>query len=129
MSGRALPPGRRWGTLIADPPSAIANAYPRTGESCQPCEDDLVANQAATPGDLDRLVEHMFDQVFTESERAELLVWIHRWEAENPEVDSALRVTGWIDVAYSFQARIDRADEYAGTVRPAEFGRRNVAFA
>jgi hypothetical protein len=71
----------------------------------------------------------MFDQVFTESERAELLAWIHRWEAENPEVDAALRVTGWIDVAYSFQARIDLEDEYAATVRPAEFDRSDLAFA
>jgi hypothetical protein len=66
-----------------------------------------VAKQVVTPGNIERFVDQMFDQVFSESERAELLVWIHRWEAENPDVDSAHRVTGWIDVAYSFQARTD----------------------
>ena len=47
----------------------------------------------------------MFDQVLSASEREELLVWIHRWEAANPDADPAHRVTGWIDVAYEFQAR------------------------
>jgi hypothetical protein len=60
---------------------------------------------------IEQLVEHMFDQVFSEAERAELLVWITRWEEANPGVDPAHRVTGWIDVAYSFQARIALARE------------------
>lgn len=55
--------------------------------------------------DLTRLVDHMFDQVLGEEERVELLAWIRRWESANPGVDAAHRVTGWIDVAYEFQAR------------------------
>jgi hypothetical protein len=58
-----------------------------------------------TPENLDSLVEHMFDQVLGEPERAELLLWIREWEAANPDVDAAHRVTGWIDIAYAFQAR------------------------
>ena len=57
--------------------------------------------------ELARLVDHMFDQVLDDEERAELLVWIRRWEDRNPGVDPAHRVTGWIDVAYEFQARRD----------------------
>ena len=38
-------------------------------------------------------------------ERADLLTWIQAWEAENPDVTAAERVTGWIDVAYAFQER------------------------
>ena len=55
----------------------------------------------------------MFDQVLTESERAELLVWIRRWEDAHPDADPAHRVTGWIDVAYAFQTRTEplRASE------------------
>ncbi len=65
----------------------------------------------------------MFDQVFSAAERAELLTWIRRWEIENPNVDAAHRVTGWIDVAYAFQVRrtrpVAQADgESAGRVRP-----------
>jgi hypothetical protein len=69
--------------------------------------NDRVVQRSVTPGSIEQLVEHMFDQVFTEDERAELLVWIHRWEAANPDVDAAHRVTGWIDVAYAFQARLE----------------------
>ncbi len=57
--------------------------------------------------DLTRLVDHMFEHVLGDEERVELLVWIRRWEAANPGVDSANRVTGWIDVAYEFQARLE----------------------
>lgn len=60
--------------------------------------------------DLARLVNHMFEAVLSEDERAELLVWIRRWEAKNPGVDAANRVTGWIDVAYEFQARREGRD-------------------
>ncbi len=49
----------------------------------------------------------MFELVLDESERCELLEWIREWEAANPSVDAAHRVTGWIDVAYDFQARVD----------------------
>jgi len=54
---------------------------------------------------LETLVDHMFDRVFEADERAELLTWIGAWEADNPDVDNAHRITGWIDVAYAFQAR------------------------
>ena len=47
----------------------------------------------------------MFGEVFTAEERADLLAWIRAWEAENPDVTAAQRVTGWIDVAYAFQER------------------------
>ena len=47
----------------------------------------------------------MFGEVFTAEERADLLTWIRAWEAENPDVTAAERVTGWIDVAYAFQER------------------------
>ena len=51
------------------------------------------------------LVDTMFGEVFTPDERADLLTWIQAWEAENPDVTAAERVTGWIDVAYAFQER------------------------
>jgi hypothetical protein len=63
-----------------------------------------------TPSNVERLVEHMFDQVFGEEERAELLACIHEWEAANPDVDPAHRVTGWIDVAYLYQAGLNDHD-------------------
>lgn len=50
------------------------------------------------------LVERMFSEVLTATEREELLEWITAWEAENQEAPAAQRVTGWIDVAYAFQA-------------------------
>ena len=50
------------------------------------------------------LVDRMFSEVLTAEERAELLEWITAWEAENPDAPAAQRVTGWIDVAYAFQA-------------------------
>ena len=71
------------------------------------------------PADLEPLVHHMFDQVLEESERAELLLWIRRWEADNPDVDAAHRITGWIDVAYAFQARSDAHREVRSPVRGA----------
>jgi hypothetical protein len=55
--------------------------------------------------DVAALVDRMFGEVFTDDERADLLTWIRAWEAENPDVTAAERVTGWIDVAYSFQER------------------------
>jgi hypothetical protein len=70
-----------------------------------------VALQVVTPGNIDRLVEHMFDQVFSESER------IRQWDAENPDVDAAHRVTGWIDVAYLYQARLSRAQQNEAAAR------------
>lgn len=66
-----------------------------------------MARSPMTERDLARLVNHMFEQVLSVEERAELLIWIRRWEAQNPGVDAAHRVTGWIDVAYEFQARLD----------------------
>ena len=57
------------------------------------------------PLDAAVLVDSVFGEVFTVDERADLLTWIHGWEAENPDVTAAERVTGWIDVAYAFQER------------------------
>ena len=59
----------------------------------------------SSPPNLARLVDRMFEHVMNESERAELLVCIREWEAANPDVDAAHRVTGWIDVAYDLRAR------------------------
>jgi hypothetical protein len=83
-----------------------------------------VSNQAVTEADLARLVDHMFELVLDESERRELLMWIREWESANPDVDSAHRVTGWIDVAYNFQARADRRVE---AVRMGKIRTRQVA--
>ena len=47
----------------------------------------------------------MFAEVLTPEERAGLLEWIRVWEEANPGATSAQRVTGWIDVAYAYQAR------------------------
>jgi hypothetical protein len=55
--------------------------------------------------DVAVLVDSMFGEVFTVEERVDLLTWIRAWEAENPDVTAAQRVTGWIDVAYAFQER------------------------
>lgn len=70
-----------------------------------------------TPDSLPALVDHMFELVLDDAERRELLTWIQAWEAENPDVDAAHRVTGWIDVAYAFQARADRKVAAAHAVR------------
>ena len=64
-----------------------------------------VTQPEAERPNLATLVDHMFDRVLEAPERAELLSWIETWEADNPDVDNAHRVTGWIDVAYDFQAR------------------------
>lgn len=56
------------------------------------------------PQDLAALVDNMFAAVLSEEERQGLLVWIERWEDEHPDATAAERVTGWIDVAYDFQA-------------------------
>jgi hypothetical protein len=64
--------------------------------------------RATASADVAGLVDHMFAGVFTPEERAELLIWIREWEAANPDVDSAHRITGWIDVAYAFQSRRPR---------------------
>lgn len=74
------------------------------------------------PIDLEALVHHMFDQVLEESERAELLGWIQKWEAQNPDVDPAHRVTGWIDVAYAFKSRTDVRAEVRSPVRGSPAG-------
>ena len=64
-----------------------------------------MANVVATKLTLETLVNHMFDQVLESPERAELISWIREWEDANPDVDNAHRITGWIDVAYDYQAR------------------------
>lgn len=54
--------------------------------------------------DVAALVENMFADVLTPSERQALLARIEDWEAANPGLTSAERITGWIDVAYEYQA-------------------------
>ena len=54
--------------------------------------------------DVAALVENMFADVLTPSERQDLLARIEAWEAANPGLSSAERITGWIDVAYEYQA-------------------------
>jgi hypothetical protein len=79
-----------------------------------------VAKQVVTQSNVERLVEHMFDQIFADDERVELLACIHEWERANPEVDPAHRVTGWIDVAYLYQAGLkgDHQRSYAHATTP-----------
>jgi hypothetical protein len=74
------------------------------------CQDSAVASSPPAR-DVSALVETMFANVFTADERAALLDRIHEWERRNPEVDSAHRITGWIDVAYAYQSHLNRADE------------------
>lgn len=59
-----------------------------------------------TTRDVSALVDHMFADVFTAEERVGLLEWVSRWDAENPDVAAAPRVTGWIDVAYAYQEHL-----------------------
>ncbi len=70
-----------------------------------------------SPLSLVGMIDRMFDQVLTEDERVELLAWIEEWETANPDADSAHRVTGWIDVAYAFQARTPRTPRPRGSAR------------
>jgi hypothetical protein len=51
------------------------------------------------------VVNRMFADAFTDDERTELAQWIEAWDAANPDVPQAQRLTGWIDVAYAFQER------------------------
>jgi hypothetical protein len=80
-----------------------------------------VANGDSAQPHLETLVDHMFDQVLEAPQRAELIDWIRAWEAANPDVDNAHRITGWIDVAYAFQARADSDAEPASRVRIARW--------
>lgn len=75
-----------------------------------------------SPLSLAALIERMFDQVLNEDERVELLSWIEEWEAANPDADSAHRVTGWIDVAYSFQARTNQTPRPRSSARVSSSG-------
>ncbi|MBK9739133.1 MAG: hypothetical protein IPO93_06420 [Actinobacteria bacterium] len=78
-----------------------------------------MAPRLALPQDLEELIEHMFEQVLDAAERAELRAWIEEWEAAHPDADAAHRVTGWIDVAYAFQAGADSRQEIRNPVRSA----------
>ena len=69
--------------------------------------------------DLATLVEHMFEQVMTEPERAELLASITVWESEHPDVDAAHRVTAWIDIAYEIRAKARSGPRTLSEVRIA----------
>jgi hypothetical protein len=91
--------------------------------TCGPCacKDDAVPAHSDLAARLQTLVDHMFDQVLEADERAELLVWIREWEAANPDVDNAHRITGWIDVAYAFQARESAADEIRRPARRSDW--------
>lgn len=53
--------------------------------------------------DIGGLVDHMFQDVFTEVERRALRERIGAWEAENPGMPQAERVMAWIDIAYQYQ--------------------------
>ncbi len=46
----------------------------------------------------------MFRDVLAEYERAELVARIRAWEAEHPDLSPSERISGWIDIAYDFQA-------------------------
>ena len=79
-----------------------------------------MAKRTRVPADVATLVDHMFEQVMGEAERAELLASIKAWEAENPEVDSAHRVTAWIDIAYEVRSRANAGPRALSEVRVAE---------
>ena len=49
-----------------------------------------MGKRAETPPRLSDLVDRMFDQVFSDSERAELLTLIRDWEIANPDVAPAI---------------------------------------
>lgn len=53
---------------------------------------------------IDGLVENMFRDVLAEDERAELVERIRAWEVENPDLSPGQRISGWIDIAYDYQA-------------------------
>lgn len=53
--------------------------------------------------DIGGLVDHMFQDVFTEAERRALRHRIADWEVNNPGVAQADRVMAWIDIAYQYQ--------------------------
>ena len=88
-----------------------------------------VGNRVRSALNLEALVEHMFDQVLSAPEREELLVWIRRWEAAHPDADAAHRVTGWIDVAYEFQARSHPSRAGLEPVREPVWSLGNLALA
>lgn len=97
------------------------------------CQDCLVRTRTSKLPSLEVLVDRMFDRVFEAGERAELLVWIQKWEAANPDVDAAYRITGWIDVAYEFQAQSEGRQPYAAStfrssIAPACDWNRSLAF-
>lgn len=75
-----------------------------------------MADSARSRADVAALVDNMFAEVLTPDERVGLLEWIRVWEDANPGATSAERVTGWIDVAYAYQAR-RRGDSSAEAVR------------
>jgi len=81
-----------------------------------PCEDGRVTSARGSVS-VESLVDRMFDQVLEPDERAELLIRIHAWEAAHPGVDNARRITGWIDVAYEFQAQQRAGVETRSPVR------------
>lgn len=83
-------------------------------------KDCCVAKRTRVPADLATLVDHMFEQVMGEAERAELLACIKTWEAENPDVDSAHRVTAWIDIAYDVRSRANAGPRALSEVRIAD---------
>lgn len=62
-----------------------------------------MAKKDPRAADIGGLVDHMFQDVFTEVERAALRDRIAVWESNNPGVTQAERVMGWIDVAYQYQ--------------------------
>lgn len=78
-----------------------------------------MAQRTRVDADLAALVDHMFEEVLGEAERAELLACIEVWEAENPEVDAARRVTAWIDIAYDVHARTRSGPRPLSEVRVA----------
>jgi hypothetical protein len=53
---------------------------------------------------IDSLVDNMFRDVFTDEERAELVERIKVWEVDHPGLTPSQRISGWIDLAYDFQA-------------------------
>ena len=53
--------------------------------------------------DPSTLIDNMFQDVFSVEERAALRDRILAWEATQPQLSPADRITAWIDIAYTFQ--------------------------
>jgi hypothetical protein len=98
------------------PRTPVAPSCKRLPSVRCPCGDKGVTSARGSVS-VESLVDRLFDRVLEPDERAELLIRIQAWEAANPGVDNARRVTGWIDVTYEFHAQQRAVVETRSPVR------------